>query len=161
MASKSGADLDSINLPSNLGGKKIGEKGVEPVMKGIDITPLPGFTIKTKRENTYDKVFINVCIHEELAKPGLKKRLDENGEEVEGVNIPMSVGPARKSNDKEGKECTVYDIIVNPDVIEEANTHITGKYKDFVCQLSMQSLEQKYKENISHQYKLPKLKYLG
>lgn len=153
------AGKDEFNLPGNKG--KLGTKGVEPHMKGIDITPNPGFTIKTRRISNNEKVFINICSHDEIAKPGLKKRLDENGEEVEGMNVPMSVGPAREAKDMSDNACIVYDIIVNPDVIEEATADGTGKYKDFVCQLGMQSLEQKYQEQIAKQYKLPKLKYLG
>lgn len=153
------AGKGELNLPGNKG--KLGTKGVEPHMKGIDITPHPGFTIKTRRISNNEKVFINICSHNEIAKPGLKKRLDENGEEVEGMNVPMSVGPAREAKDMSDNECVVYDIIVNPEVIEEASADGTGKYKDFVCQLGMQSLEQKYQEQIAKQYKLPKLKYLG
>ena len=64
--------------------------------KGITITPEPGFVVKTKRNSLQTKVFINVCTHEVIDKPGVKKKLDDKGEEVEGINIPMSVGANRK-----------------------------------------------------------------
>jgi len=54
--------------------------------------------VKTKRNGTQVKVFINICIHDVIDKPGVKKRLDDKGEEVEGINIPMSVGANRKGN---------------------------------------------------------------
>ena len=104
---------------------------------------------------------VNVGVHEEISVPGLKKKLDENGEEIEGMNIPMSVGPQRNGKDKSGKDCYIYDVIVNPEVVEEAIQDSTGKYRDFICQLAIQSIEQKYKKNFDKRYKLPKLKYMG
>lgn len=99
--------------------------------------------------------------HEAIDAPAMKKKLDENGEEVEGMNIPMSVGAPVWSEDKKGAKCVIYDIIVNPIVITEATADKTGKYRDFICQLGMQYLEQKYKEELDKRYKLPKLKYMG
>lgn len=107
------------------------------------------------------KVFINMAQHEAIDEPGLKKKLDENGEEIEGMNIPMSVGAPVWGEDKKGIKCVIYDIIVNPVVITESVSDKTGKYRDFICQLGMQYLEQKYKEELDKRYKLPKLKYMG
>ena len=131
---------------------------------GMDITPSPGFVIKTRRIQDSMKAFINLCVHEELAKPGLKKRLNENGEEVEGMNVPMSVGPLRMGKDKEAKECLIFDIIVNPEVIKEATeANDGGKQKDFLCQMAIQCIEGKNnnKFELDNRYKLPKLKYMG
>ena len=77
------------------------------------------------------------------------------------MNIPLSVGPRRLDKDKSGVQCHVYDVIVNPKVIDDVVEDITGKKRDFLCQLAIQGLEQKYKENFDKRYKLPKLKYLG
>jgi len=143
---------------------KIGLPGQKPATPGILITPEPGFTFKTRRvgdESETGKIFVNVCIHEKLTPPGLKKRLNEEGEEVEGMNIPMSVGAGRKGEDKSGVACLIYDIIVNPEVVTEAASDKSGKYRDFVCQLGMQCLEQKYSLTLDRRYKLPKLKYIG
>ena len=91
----------------------------------------------------------------------MKKRLDENGEEVEGLNIPMSVGPRRDDTDKAGVPCMVFDIMVNPTVVKDAVEDQVGKNKDFLCQLAIQSLEQKYSLSLDRRYKLPKLKAHG
>lgn len=107
------------------------------------------------------QVFINICKHDALAEPALKKKLDASGEEVEGMNIPLSVGPRRFDTDKSNVQCHVYDVIVNPTVIDDVREDITGKKRDFLCQLALQGLEQKYKEQLDKRYKLPKLKYLG
>jgi len=149
----------SIELP---GGKQLlSSKGVEEKMKGILITPAPGFSLKTKRPDD-SKVFINVCQHEALSEPSLQKKLDDKGEEIEGLNIPTSVGTRRNSTDKSGNVCTVYDIIVNPAVIARAKEDTTGKYRDFLCQLAIQSVAGKHKEDLDTRYKLPKgLSYQG
>ncbi|CAE7565888.1 pih1d1, partial [Symbiodinium microadriaticum] len=106
-------------------------------------------------------VFINVCKHSELAVPAIKKKLDENGEEVEGMNIPLSAGPARSGMDKSGVACVIYDVIVNPQVIEDVFSDQTGRHRDFICQLAIQSIEQKNKLVLDKRYKLPKVRYMG
>ena len=52
--------------------------------KGITITPIPGFTVKTKATPSGSKVFINLCTHEEIDAPSVKKKLNDKGESVEG-----------------------------------------------------------------------------
>jgi hypothetical protein len=129
--------------------------------KGIHIKPLPGFAFKTSRVSDGKKVFINITQHEVIDKPGLKKKLDADGNEVEGMNIPMSVGTGRLEIDKKGVECEVFDIVVNPDVVHDVVEDGTGKFREFICQLGIQCLEQKYKMELDKRYKLPKLKYMG
>ena len=73
----------------------------KPEQKGIYITPSPGFVIKTRNmasvrgasatnppkssilddidDDKSQKIFVNICVHEEIGAPGMKKRLDENG----------------------------------------------------------------------------------
>ena len=49
---------------------------------------------------TGEKVFINICTSEHLGKPAMKKKLDDNGVEQEGMNIPLSLGEKRECTDK-------------------------------------------------------------
>ena len=42
------------------------------------------------------------------------------GEEVEGLNVPLSVGPPRACDDAKGVKAIVYDCVVHPSVIDEA-----------------------------------------
>lgn len=79
------------------------------------------------------------------------------------MNVPLSVGPECYDTDHAGVECLVYDIIVNPKVIQDSASDETGQYRDFLCHLSIQSVEQKYpnKGLLDKQYKLPKLAYMG
>jgi len=45
------------------------------------------------------------------------------------MNVPVSVGPPRASLDKAGKESLVYDVIVNPRVIGQAQEDKTGGFR--------------------------------
>jgi hypothetical protein len=54
----------------------------------------------------------------------MKKKLNDEGEEVEGLNIPMSVGPGRPCADKAGVESIVYDVIVSPVVLAQVNNTV-------------------------------------
>ena len=140
------------------GGLKLSRKDE---VKSIDITPVPGFTLKTIMLSTKQKVFINVCCHDSIFEPGLKKKLNDQNEEIEGWNIPMSIGPSRNDVDHAGVGCLVHDIIVHPKVVGECEEDKTGKHRDFICQLSLQCLEQKFEYQLNRKYKLPKAKYKG
>lgn len=79
------------------------------------------------------------------------------------MNVPLSVGPQYHETDHAGKDCIVYDIIVNPKVLLDATSDLSGQYRDFLCHLCIQSVEQKYPTHgtLNRQYKLPKLLYMG
>ena len=148
------------------GGRKMGLDGkvTDNNVASIEITPTGAFVIKTKRadvaEGVSAKVFINVAMHEALGAPHLKKKLDEEtGEEVEGWNIPLSVGPPRPCSDQKGDKAVVYDCIVNPEVVTNAENDESGNDKDFLVQLCLQYVESKYKCQLDRRYKLPKMKY--
>ena len=75
----------------------------------IDVKP--AFVIKTKDMNPMEnhgtsagsnKVFINVCKSNEIANFSKKVKLDENGNEQEGINIPLSLGLPHPVVDKSG-----------------------------------------------------------
>ena len=51
----------------------------------------------------------------------------------------------------------VYDCIVHPSVIDEAKEDETGNQQNFLCQLGLQYVEQKYKCELDRKYKLPKV----
>lgn len=110
---------EGISLPGQKG--KVGLDGtVMPNVTGIDITPTPSFVVKTTRLDGAGagpaKIFLNLCSHDALAEPHLKKKLDEEGNEVEGWNIPLGVGPPRVCTDHKGDSAVVYDCVVNSKV---------------------------------------------
>merc|ERR1719450_794424 len=81
-------------------------------------------------EDTTIKVFINVCYSDVINKPGIKKKLDEKtGEEIEGMNIPVSVGPVEPAKDKAGNLSVCIDVIVNDDVISDCRADESGGFR--------------------------------
>lgn len=56
-----------------------------PQLKGKTITPKACFAVKTKVIGAELKVFINLCSHEEIDAPSVKKKLNAEGESVEGM----------------------------------------------------------------------------
>ena len=76
-------------------------------MDGNLITPLPSFTIKTVNTSLNTKVFVNVCTHPDVVPPRNVKRLNADGEEVEGLSVPVAVGVGRKGG-KGGKDAMRY-----------------------------------------------------
>lgn len=144
-------------------GKVMGSDGLTAEDRrtdGTEIIPIPGFVVKTyAMDASRRKVFINICHTTKLAKPSMKKKLDDDGNEQEGLNVPLSLGNVRETVDKKSKKCDVYDVVVNSEVVAEAKADKTGNYRHFVCQLALQYLHQKYGRQLDQKYKLPRLKY--
>lgn len=55
----------------------------------LQISPKPGFVIKTKLLDTGMKVFVNVCQHERIGESSMVKKLDKDGQEV-GMRVSSS-----------------------------------------------------------------------
>ena len=148
---------NDVKLP---GGKVMDAdgKGTRGKQEGINITPVAHFSIKTKDSDGV-KAFINVCSHEALSEPAPQKKLDAEGNEVEGLRVPVAVGEERRFVDDKGVGSRTVDCIVNPKVIAESSEDKTGQYRDWICQLVIQYVEQKFKVQLDKRYKLPKLKY--
>lgn len=154
----------SISFPGGKTELKIDGSGTCMKESGIAITPIAGFAIKTKKLKDELKFFINVCYHETIDKPGQKKKLDNEGNEVEGLNLPLSVGPIRTSLDRAGNVCLVVDAVVHPSVKADIIDDRSGSHRDFICLLLIQCVEQKYSEKngpLDRKYKLPCLNYFG
>mmetsp|Transcript_33394 Transcript_33394/g.67382 ORF Transcript_33394/g.67382 Transcript_33394/m.67382 type:complete len:460 (-) Transcript_33394:1347-2726(-) len=169
--------LGAVALPDGTNELKADGSGVSARDDGILIQPQPGYVIKTKRELVGpslspfppQKLFINVCTHDAIAVPAIKKRLDGDGKEIEGMNVPVSVGPFRETRDKAGREALSCDCVVNPTVLEaDASEKFGfGVHRDFLCQFVMQCIEQKSSSSgggsckIDRKYTLPRLSYQG
>ena len=152
-------NTEGLHLP---GGQKMKDGEVSEVQQeGIDITPDPGFVLKTTNTKSGSKVFINICTHPEIKDFSKKVQLMEDGTEQEGISVPMSVGPPKPDQDAAGKQCLVFDMIVNPHVIVDSKADKTGAFRHFLCQIAIQRVEGKYKTTLDQRYKLPKLKYKG
>lgn len=103
------------------------------------VLPEPGFCIKTTLAGG-TKVFINVCQHPRIAEP---VPMDDEAAAADEVRyrIPISCGQARPDQDKSGKPCKVYDVIVNPSTIHRCRSDT--EFRRFVAALCMQWIKQK------------------
>ncbi len=139
----------------------VGSGASPSIRRGVEVMPTPGFVLKTQKLSDGTKVFVNICSSALLPIPALKKRLDKEGNEIEGISMPLSIGPPREVVDKSGKPCIAYDAVCSPIVLEEANTDKTGAQRDELCQLILNRIEVKYAEALNPQYKLPRASYIG
>eukprot|EP00933_Yihiella_yeosuensis_P052903 TRINITY_DN5103_c2_g1_i1.p1 TRINITY_DN5103_c2_g1~~TRINITY_DN5103_c2_g1_i1.p1 ORF type:complete len:449 (+),score=104.11 TRINITY_DN5103_c2_g1_i1:80-1426(+) len=124
---------------------------------GITTRPEPGFVVKTRDVETGNKVFINVVASPHVEAPHMKSMIELDGEE--GCRVPLSVGTPVEDFDKKGEPCTTYDIVANPEVVD--NCAKDSGMREQVVQLVMAALAQKYKIELDQRFKLPKIKYKG
>lgn len=159
-----GSDSLGLNvmLPNRSGEMRADGSGIDVKHEGILVSPAPGFTLKTKnRENV--KVFINICYNDMIEKQSKKKKLDETGKEIEGLNLPLSMGSMRTCNDKAENACIVVDAIVNTSIRDDISNDKSGCHRDVVCQVLINCFDQKYPTHapLDRRYKLPKMSYFG
>eukprot|EP00112_Aurelia_sp_Birch-Aquarium-sp1_P007991 Seg1872.6 transcript_id=Seg1872.6/GoldUCD/mRNA.D3Y31 product="PIH1 domain-containing protein 1" protein_id=Seg1872.6/GoldUCD/D3Y31 len=127
----------------------------EPESKTV--APKPGFCLKTLDENE-KKIFVNVCTSEGVLKPKDLSE-DELNEIVETgdatkFRVPMAIGDAHQETDKNGKECTAYDIVINPSFFEKINK--SDFFKEFFIMLIYEGLQNKHELKLSHDYTILK-----
>ncbi|KAA0168180.1 hypothetical protein FNF28_02598 [Cafeteria roenbergensis] len=137
--------------------------------QGERINPEPSFVIKTATVPTDrgavrggTKVFINVTHAAQV--PGFRKRRDLSGSEaVEGLHVPIAIGPPRTDVDRAGRPCSVYDVVVNPEVTSGCVSRGGEAFRHMVCGIVMQNVEAKFGRKASppwtlnEAYRLPTL----
>ncbi|PNW78176.1 hypothetical protein CHLRE_10g467050v5 [Chlamydomonas reinhardtii] len=147
-----------------------------------EITPDPGFVIKTTETKTGDKIFINVCWHDRVAAPGgwsngvmpdevaaaLEKLQSAGGDEgaahmspseVEALRFPLACGAPRVDTDRKGSPCTAIDVVFNSDVVRAAAS--ARKLKAMLIEVSLGWVGNKLGGKLDPRYKLPKMRYKG
>lgn len=124
---------------------------------GITVRPEPGFVIKTRDVHSGMKIFLNVVSNENVDKPHMKSFAELEGEE--GCRVPLSVGTPVEDFDKKKEPCVTYDLVANPDVVNECQQQ--AAFRDSVVSLCLAAVSQKYKIELDAKYKLPKMKYKG
>ena len=128
-----------VNDPENRRRYEAEFKQFESERSGTDCTflhPQPGYVIKTwgsVNDRNTEKIFVNVCSDENVAKPQSKRAVEPAGGR-KGVqwSIPYSVTKARRDMDKAGLSCLVYDVIFHPNALAlaERNAAMRGLLND-------------------------------
>jgi len=138
--------LDSVKNP---------HKQLEPENKTV--APKPGFCLKTTSEKG-EKVFVNVCSSEGVLKPkdiseDELKEIWASGDATK-FRIPMAIGDVHKERDKSGRDCSVYDIIINPSFLEKIEK--SRLFKEFFITLVYEGLSSKHDLQLNVDYKILK-----
>jgi len=111
---------------------------------GAVITPNPGIVIKTFDTTSKEKVFLNICSHDIIDMP---EQQDIPDQEHLGLRVPLSLGPPRQDFDKHNQICTVYDIVVNPQILEKTQEDSTTRL--MLVELCVNHIARKYSQNLS------------
>jgi dynein assembly factor 2 len=130
---------NEINDPENRRRYEAEFKQFQAEAYGTDcvfLHPQPGYVIKTwgcAKNRSSEKIFINVCSDENVAKPASKRAVEPAGGQ-KGVHwsIPYSLTKARRDVDKSGLSCLVYDVIFHPNALAmaEKNAAMRGLVND-------------------------------
>ncbi|PNH10184.1 PIH1 domain-containing protein 1 [Tetrabaena socialis] len=186
MLEQSGISADQVpadlkTMLDNVKRQKTGKGGAAPPDAATEeITPEPGFVIKTSEVVSGRKVFINVCSSDRVAAPGgwdhglmpdeVAKALDKmatdgganmSASEVEALRFPLSCGPPRLDTDRKGDPCTTIDVIFNADVVRAAGA--ARKLKALLIEVCTGWVAGKVGSGVelNPRYKLPKMRYKG
>eukprot|EP00913_Durusdinium_trenchii_P021451 g20159.t1 len=89
--------------------------------------------------------------------PHMKSYTELEGEQ--GCRVPLSIGTPVEDFDKKGEPCISYDVVANPEVVEQCSTE--PAFREQVVQLCLAAVAQKYKIELDARFKLPKIKYKG
>ncbi len=110
---------------SNHSGSKSPTPEPTIIYEDSEVTPLPGFVIKTKKlVGTKDKVFINVFHHDSIEYIPVSLPAKDKAAALE--NRPLLImGNATNSLDKEGQNCVTYNVGVSSQYFQQPNPDIT------------------------------------
>ena len=142
----------------------------------LKLHPKPIFVIKTKRLTPYPpiKLFINLAHAPEVPAPPDLGEFKTNSQRMYALimdnkwDIPIVTSSMRRDTDKRGKECVVYDCVVNSRVVEYilgSNDDTKGAnvaLRDILVEWCIESIEVADKCIVSRDdIKFPKLKVKG
>ncbi|KAH7438879.1 hypothetical protein KP509_04G034800 [Ceratopteris richardii] len=120
------------------------------------VIPIPEFCVKTYNRRTGSKFFINVCHSDKIEAPQSNRRIDGSGVDW---HIPFSLSPIHKDKDKGAVDCVDVDYVVNQDVCKRCEKD--KKFKRFVAETAIDSVEKHYHLELKREFRLPKLQYKG
>lgn len=125
---------------------------------GKIITPDPVCVFKTF-DLKGEKIFVNILSHKEVSAPKEENILEMNNEF--GIRVPMSLSEKVEDFDNSGGICTVYDVIFNTKVTDQAMKD--PELMRFILTLICERVNQRFNHKLDiNQFKyMKKFKYKG
>ena len=128
-------------------------------MSVVFINPKPGYVLKTKNLATGNKVFINICSDDNIAKPTSKVERVAGSQGLQW-SIPYSQSQPREDVDKGGDKCMVYDVIFHHDALYLAGKDL--RLRGLVHNTALDALERAYQVQCDrNNLRFPKMKFKG
>lgn len=62
---------------------------------------------------------------------------------MQGIHVPLSLGAPHEVTDKKGQRSLAFDVAVNTKVVEDCKQDKTGAFRNFVCELALEYIDQK------------------
>ena len=125
----------------------------------VFINPKPGYVLKTKNLESGNKVFINICSDDNIAKPTSRAGRVSGSQGLQW-SIPYSQSQPRDDIDKGGEKCAVYDVIFHHDTLYLAGKDL--RLRNIVHTTALDALEQAFQVKCDrNSLKFPKMKFKG
>ena len=128
-------------------------------MSVVFINPKPGYVLKSKNLATGNKVFVNICSDDNIAKPSSKAERVAGSQGLQW-SIPYSQSQPREDVDKGGDKCMVYDVIFHHDTLYLAGKDL--RLRELVHGTALDALEGAFQVKCDRSnLKFPKMKFKG
>jgi len=127
---------------------------------GKDVTlivPEAGFVVKTVEPSSGKRAYINLCTSSKVDPLRLTPVTQPDGRRGQQVEIPLSLGPQKEGQDKEGKPCLVFDFVVAPATLDAA--HANPMMMQTLVETAMENIDRGYGIKLGPKFKQLKLKY--
>jgi hypothetical protein len=135
-----------------------GSKGFGSDTRSEKITPEPAFVVKTRSLESNEKVFINFCKSPRIKTLSREPQAPtpEDPDPPERIRIPLSLGSAEQELDKNGDVCTVFDVVMNPEVIDGCTGNTD--FRAWVVDVAMGWIENKSGGGLDRTFTTPRIR---
>ncbi|KAL5637542.1 hypothetical protein ACGC1H_004083 [Rhizoctonia solani] len=108
----------------------------------VELTPDPGFCVKTRVQPDGHKLFVNICHHPAIPS-------------AEG-HLPLVLSERRDGTDKAGQPSIIFDVIFNPTICSKAAKD--PKLRDTLIEAALSRIEEKTGFTLSRTIATPNIK---
>jgi len=123
-----------------------------------DVTPDPGYVIKTAATGNGMKVFVNVCKKESVERPSPAKQMARGGRPGLSWTIPHTLTEQVNNGSQDNQTCRIFDFQVHPDTCRMAETNT--RFKNMLNELAVGAVAGEFNVHLNvRKLQFPKMKY--